>query len=259
MSAHTNSDDPTRYMPEDELAEWRARDPIERYGSELRRSGLWDDERHEAAVAAVEDTRTHHRACVAREVDPAARSTTSTASRAPRTRAARRHRPSAPRSPSGRHRTLTTPAENNGPGELCGEHDRCSRPSRDAARRDGAGDERVVLLGEDVGKNGGCSARPTARSSASATDGSSTPRSRSEHRRASIGLSIAGLVPVAEIHSAASPCRPTTSSWGQLARFRYRSRSRYHCPVTVRSAYGAACHARAPRDSVEAPYTHAPG
>jgi pyruvate dehydrogenase E1 component alpha subunit len=72
MGAHTNSDDPTRYVPDAELAEWRTRDPIERFGSELRRAGLWDDARHEAVVTAVEARleRIIERA-LAREVDPA--------------------------------------------------------------------------------------------------------------------------------------------------------------------------------------------
>jgi TPP-dependent pyruvate/acetoin dehydrogenase alpha subunit len=72
MGAHTNSDDPTRYVPEAELAEWRARDPIERYRAELRRSGLWDDERHDAAMAEVE-VRLEGiiERALAREVDPA--------------------------------------------------------------------------------------------------------------------------------------------------------------------------------------------
>src|SRR4051794_20261951 len=73
MGAHTNSDDPTRYVPADQLADWRTRDPIERFATELRRSGSWDDERHEAASAAVEERleRIIERA-LAREVDPAA-------------------------------------------------------------------------------------------------------------------------------------------------------------------------------------------
>jgi pyruvate dehydrogenase E1 component alpha subunit len=71
MGAHTNSDDPTRYVPETELAEWRGRDPIERFTAELRSRGLWDDARHEAASAAVEERleRIIERA-LAREVDP---------------------------------------------------------------------------------------------------------------------------------------------------------------------------------------------
>ncbi len=47
---------------------------------------------------------------------------------------------------------------------------------------------------------------------------------------------------------------------GQLARLRYRSRGRFHCPVTVRAAYGGGV--RTPElhaDSIEAPYAHAPG
>jgi pyruvate dehydrogenase E1 component alpha subunit len=72
MGAHTNSDDPTRYVPDDELAEWRARDPVDRFATQLRRSGMWDDARHEAAAAAVEERleRIIERA-LAREVDPA--------------------------------------------------------------------------------------------------------------------------------------------------------------------------------------------
>jgi pyruvate dehydrogenase E1 component alpha subunit len=73
MGAHTNSDDPTRYVPDDQLAEWRVRDPVERFTSELRRSGRWDDARHAAAAAAVEERLEHiiERA-LAREFDPAA-------------------------------------------------------------------------------------------------------------------------------------------------------------------------------------------
>jgi hypothetical protein len=47
---------------------------------------------------------------------------------------------------------------------------------------------------------------------------------------------------------------------GQVARLRYRSRGRFHCPVTIRAAYGGGV--RTPElhaDSVEAPYTHAAG
>jgi len=73
MGAHTNSDDPTRYVPDTTLAEWKTRDPIERFGAELREAGRWDDARHDAVVVAVEARldRIIERA-LAREVDPAA-------------------------------------------------------------------------------------------------------------------------------------------------------------------------------------------
>ncbi len=122
-------------------------------------------------------------------------------------------------------------------------------------------DERVVLLGEDVGKNGGVF-RATDGALERFGDGRvfDTPLSESSIVGASIGLSVAGMVPVAEIQFGGFTMQAYHQLVGQLARFRYRSRSRYHCPVTVRSAYGGGV--RTPEhhsDSVEAPYTHAPG
>ncbi len=54
MGAHTNSDDPSRYVPSDELEAWKTRDPIERFRVELTDAGVWDDDRHTATAAAVE-------------------------------------------------------------------------------------------------------------------------------------------------------------------------------------------------------------
>jgi pyruvate dehydrogenase E1 component alpha subunit len=52
--AHTNSDDPSRYVPEAELAAWKARDPINLFRARLTEAGTWDDAAHEALVAEVE-------------------------------------------------------------------------------------------------------------------------------------------------------------------------------------------------------------
>jgi pyruvate dehydrogenase E1 component subunit alpha len=54
MGAHTNSDDPSRYVPADVLRAWEERDPIERFRAELEQAGLWDDARHADTSAAVE-------------------------------------------------------------------------------------------------------------------------------------------------------------------------------------------------------------
>jgi pyruvate dehydrogenase E1 component alpha subunit len=54
VAAHTNSDDPTRYIPEEELAAWKARDPIDQFRARLTGDGQWDDAEHGALVAAVE-------------------------------------------------------------------------------------------------------------------------------------------------------------------------------------------------------------
>ena len=124
-----------------------------------------------------------------------------------------------------------------------------------------ARDDRVVLLGEDVGANGGVFR---------ATDGVlerfgprrvfDTPIAEAVIVGASVGLSVAGLVPLAEIQFAGFSMQAYHQLVGQLARMRYRSRGRFQCPVTVRAPYGGGV--RTPEfhpDSVEAPYAHAPG
>lgn len=50
MGAHTNSDDPTRYVPPDELEVWRARDPIEQLRARLAAAGEWSDDDHRVAL-----------------------------------------------------------------------------------------------------------------------------------------------------------------------------------------------------------------
>jgi pyruvate dehydrogenase E1 component alpha subunit len=54
MGAHTNSDDPSRYVPEAELDKWRARCPIERLRAQMAHTDGWDDAADDALVAAVE-------------------------------------------------------------------------------------------------------------------------------------------------------------------------------------------------------------
>ena len=44
LAPHTTADDPTRYVPEEELAEWRARDPIAVMTRQLEQRGIWSDE-----------------------------------------------------------------------------------------------------------------------------------------------------------------------------------------------------------------------
>ena len=48
MGAHSSSDDPSRYRDPAEVAEWAARDPVERLRRHLMGRGLWDDAREQA-------------------------------------------------------------------------------------------------------------------------------------------------------------------------------------------------------------------
>lgn len=55
VEGHTNADDPTRYRTDDEVAYWRARDPIARLDRYLRAEGLIDDAHVSAVAAEAED------------------------------------------------------------------------------------------------------------------------------------------------------------------------------------------------------------
>ncbi len=44
LGPHTTSDDPSRYRPDEEVAEWRARDPLERVRRYLAAVGRWDED-----------------------------------------------------------------------------------------------------------------------------------------------------------------------------------------------------------------------
>ena len=54
VGAHSSSDDPAAYRPEDEPARWPLGDPIERLARHLRSLGSWNDAEHDQLVAAVE-------------------------------------------------------------------------------------------------------------------------------------------------------------------------------------------------------------
>ncbi len=59
MSMHTTADDPTKYRPDEEVAKWMVKDPIERVRKYLVGKGLWNDnnenemrESHRSAIDA---------------------------------------------------------------------------------------------------------------------------------------------------------------------------------------------------------------
>jgi TPP-dependent pyruvate/acetoin dehydrogenase alpha subunit len=47
MGGHSTSDDPTRYVPKEELERWAKRDPLSRFEKYLERQGLWTPTRGE--------------------------------------------------------------------------------------------------------------------------------------------------------------------------------------------------------------------
>jgi pyruvate dehydrogenase E1 component beta subunit len=122
-------------------------------------------------------------------------------------------------------------------------------------------DDRVLVLGEDVAVNGGVF-RATDQLLAKFGERRvvDTPLSEAAIVGASIGLAMAGRVPVAEIQFLGFSYQAFHQIVGQLSRMRFRSQGRFPCPVTIRAPFGAGV--RAPElhsDAVEAFYAHVPG
>jgi pyruvate dehydrogenase E1 component beta subunit len=122
-------------------------------------------------------------------------------------------------------------------------------------------DERVIVLGEDVGKTGGVFR---------ATDGLferfgrdrvvDMPLAESAIIGSAVGLALSGLVPVPEIQFMGFTHNAFNQIVEQLARMRYRSWGSLNVPVTIRTPFGGGV--RAPEmhsDSFVAHFAHCPG
>jgi pyruvate dehydrogenase E1 component beta subunit len=120
--------------------------------------------------------------------------------------------------------------------------------------------DRVVLLGQDVGRLGGVF-RATEGLYARFPDRVfDTPLAEGGIVGSSIGLAIGGLVPVAEIQFLGFLHQAFHQVTQQLARYRFRTRGRFHLPVTIRAPYGGGL--RMPEfhpDSLESQLANVPG
>ena len=122
-------------------------------------------------------------------------------------------------------------------------------------------DPRVMVIGLDVGKLGG-----VFRATSGLLDkyGSQrvvdTPLAEAGIVGASLGLAISGMVPVAEIQFLGFTAQAFHQIGPQLARFRMRSRGRYHCQVTIRAPFGGGISSpEFHSDAVEAQFVQSPG
>jgi pyruvate dehydrogenase E1 component beta subunit len=122
-------------------------------------------------------------------------------------------------------------------------------------------DERIVLLGLDVGVLGGVFRASDGLLSRFGRDRViDTPLAEAAIIGSSIGLAVSGLVPVAEIQFLGFTHQAFHQMGDQLGRFRYRSRGRFPMQVTVRAPMGGGT--RTPEfhpDAVEAQFVQSPG
>ncbi len=122
-------------------------------------------------------------------------------------------------------------------------------------------DPRVMVLGLDVGKLGGVfRATSGLLEKHGAQRVVDTPLAEASIIGASLGLAISGMVPVAEILFLGFTAQAFHQIGPQLARYRARSRGRYHCQVTIRAPFGGGIHSpEFHSDAVEAQFVQSPG
>jgi pyruvate dehydrogenase E1 component beta subunit len=124
-----------------------------------------------------------------------------------------------------------------------------------------ARDDRVVLLGEDIGRDGGVF-RVTEGLQArfGAERVLDTPLSESAIVGCAIGMAAYGLLPVPEIQFMGFTYSAYEQLFAHAARLRSRSRGRYSCPLVVRTPYGGGIKApELHEESTEAIFCQIPG
>lgn len=130
-----------------------------------------------------------------------------------------------------------------------------------ALREEMQRDEKVFILGEDVGKKGGVF---------KATEGLydefgeyrvlDTPLAESAIAGVGIGAAMYGMRPVAEMQFADFIMPAVNQIISEAARIRYRSNNDWNCPIVIRAPYGGGVHgALYHSQSVEAIFANQPG
>ena len=122
-------------------------------------------------------------------------------------------------------------------------------------------DDRVLIMGEDVGKKGGVFG---------ATDGLyakfgearvlDTPLAESGIVGVAIGAALNGMIPIAEIQFADFIHPAFDQIVSEAARTRYRTNGDYSVPIVIRTPFGGGVHGGLYHSqSIEAFYAHVPG
>lgn len=122
-------------------------------------------------------------------------------------------------------------------------------------------DDRVIVLGEDVGVNGGVF-RATAglQQRFGADRVQDTPLAEGMIAGVSIGLAAQGMLPVAEIQFMGFIYPTVDQMINHAGRLRNRTRGRLSCPMVLRAPYGGGIHAPEHHsESTEALFAHMPG
>lgn len=121
--------------------------------------------------------------------------------------------------------------------------------------------EKVFVLGEDVGKRGGVFlATADLYDQFGEERVIDTPLAESAIAGVGIGAAMYGLRPVAEMQFADFIMPAVNQIISEAARIRYRSNNDWNCPITIRAPYGGGVHgALYHSQSIEAIFANQPG
>ena len=240
MESHTTADDATRYRPPEDLDYWRQRDPVDRMRKFLSSQKLWSDKKEqalleecaatvEAEVAALEAMPAPDPTDIVsymfkelpynlreqREQLAAGGGTMSNVAPEPSLRAV----------PEGAERLTLVQAVNR------------------ALAQEMEADPSVLILGEDVGKDGGVFRVTEGLLDAFGADRvMDTPLAESGIVGVAVGLALGGFRPVAELQFMGFMYPAVNQMFAHVARYRNRTRGRYHLPMVIRMPYGGGIH-----------------
>ena len=122
-------------------------------------------------------------------------------------------------------------------------------------------DSRVVVLGEDVGVNGGVFRATAGLQKRFGEDRvQDTPLAEGMIAGISIGMAAQGMLPIAEIQFMGFIYPTVDQIINHAARLRNRTRGRLTCPMVLRAPFGGGIHAPEHHsESTEALFAHMPG
>ncbi len=219
LGAHSSEDDQRRYRSQEELDQLAANDCLERFKRRLLEEGLLD----ESGLAEHEDR-------VKEEVTRATRESLGSPDARPED-------------------ALTNVYSMDVPDEIEPERDgetedmNMVQAVRDALAQEMARDERVMVLGEDVGPKGGVFL---------VTDGLfarfgeerviDTPIAESSIAGVALGMALAGRRPVAEMQFTDFAHMAFNQITNEIAKFRYRSDGDWGVPIVIRAPMGGHSH-----------------
>jgi 2-oxoisovalerate dehydrogenase E1 component len=219
LGAHSSEDDQRRYRSQEELEQLARNDCLERFKRRLLEESILD----EAAVGEYE-------AQVKAEVTRATREAIESPDAPPEKALTNVYSTEVPRAIEPDPKAESTQMN-------------MVQAIRDALTLEMERDERVMVLGEDVGPKGGVFL---------VTDGLwarfgeerviDTPIAESSIAGIALGLSLAGKLPVAEIQFADFAHMAFNQVTNEIAKFRYRSDGDWEVPLVIRAPMGGHVH-----------------